>query len=146
MLRSANKGMADNKDSIYFSPDEHEKKKKSSHRRRFADYNDNDDEHINEKNSVNEQIELKTTSDILKEANDPESGRTVIMYFSNIVSFILALLVYYGLLIILFIAFAIHLYDYNYNYEDFVAYWNTKPHSHEFKSAAEAGQMNTEYS
>ena len=67
------------------------------------------------------------------------------MYFTNIVSFILVLLIYYGLLIILFIAFAIHLYDYKYNYDDFLAFWNSKPHSHEFKTAEEANQINLEY-
>lgn len=77
---------------------------------------------------------MKNTSDILKEASDPESGKTVAFYFGNIISFILVLLIYYGLLIILFIAFCIHLWDYNYNYDDFLEYWNAKPHSHEFKS------------
>jgi len=110
--------------------------------RRFAEYNDDLDGDINEKNAISESIELKNTSDILKEANDPESGKTVACYFGNIFSFILVLLIYYGLLIILFIAFCIHLWDYNYNYEDFVQYWNTQPHSHEFKSSQEVNQMN----
>ena len=48
--------MVEKNESINFSPDENEepRKKKSTHKRRFADYNDNDDGHIDEKNAVNE--------------------------------------------------------------------------------------------
>ena len=48
-----------------------------------------------------------------------ESGFTVAMYFINILSLVLTMLIYYGLLIILGIALCIALYDYNFNFEDY---------------------------
>ena len=52
--------------------------------------------------------------------------RTITWYFINLVSFILVLLLYYGLIIVLGITMCIHFYDYVYNYEEFLANWNTK--------------------
>lgn len=51
-----------------------------------------------------------------------ESGRTVAMYFFNILSLVLTMLVYYGLMIIMGIALIIAAYDYNFNYDDYVSY------------------------
>ena len=47
-----------------------------------------------------EKVEIRRTEQILESATD-ESGYTVAMYFSNLVSLIVGMLVYYGLLIIL---------------------------------------------
>jgi len=45
------------------------------------------------------------------------------MYFANITSLVLTMLVYYGLVIILLLAIGIQVYDYHYNYEFFVQYY-----------------------
>ena len=55
-----------------------------------------------------------------------ESGFTVAMYFANILSLVLTMLLYYGLMIILGIAMLIAIYDYNYNYDDYVVYHSNR--------------------
>lgn len=60
------------------------------------------------------------TQQILESAHDPERNITIIWYFLNLLGFVLSMLIFYGLLIILFIIFSIHFYDYTYNYEEFV--------------------------
>jgi len=63
-----------------------------------------------------------TSKEILESEFDPESTFTVALYFVNLLSFILTMLIYYGLIIVMGIAMLIHLYDYIYNYEEFVAH------------------------
>ena len=47
-----------------------------------------------------EKMEFRRTEEILERGTE-ESGFTIIMYFSNLVSLIVGMLIYYGLLIIL---------------------------------------------
>ena len=80
----------------------------------------------------------KTVEDILSSDYDPESNLTIGLYFLNLLSFILVMLVYYGLVIILMITMCIHLYDYNYNYEEWASMFKVSDPSlntHEFQSA-----------
>lgn len=62
----------------------------------------------------------KTIEEMLGGDYDPESNKTITLYFINLISFILVMLVYYGLVIILLITMGIHVYDYNYNYEEWL--------------------------
>ena len=83
----------------------------------------------------------KTIEDILSSDYDPESNVTIALYFLNLLSFILVMLVYYGLVIILVITMLIHIYDYNYNYEEWASMFAVKDPSlntHEFLSGDEA--------
>ena len=98
----------------------------------------NEEDDIRYQNKIAEAIEHRNTSDILKEMGDPESPKTIGFYFANIVCFIFVMLIYYGLVIIIFIAGCIQLYDFNYNYDEFIAQFSTKKHHHvEFKDQAE---------
>ena len=73
-----------------------------------------------QKEEITKHLEMKRTHDMIQSVGDPESTRTVVFYFSNIIFFLLSMMVYYGLIIILVTTFAIQLYDYRYNYEDFI--------------------------
>jgi len=64
-------------------------------------------------------MEARKTAQIIDEYFI-ESNQTVFLYFANLISLILIMLVYYGLVVILLIAIMIQLYDYNYNHEEFV--------------------------
>ena len=70
-------------------------------------HEEEDAEEIRQKNHIAQAIEHRNTSDILKDLGDPESPRTIGFYFANIICFILVMLIYYGLLIIIFIAMGI---------------------------------------
>lgn len=64
-------------------------------------------------------MEARKTAQIIDEYFI-ESNQTVFLYFANLISLILIMLVYYGLVVILLIAIMIQFYDYNYNHEEFV--------------------------
>ena len=72
-----------------------------------------------------EKMETRRTQQII-EHQMRESGFTVAMYFANILSLVLTMLLYYGLIIILGIAMLIAVYDYNYNYDDYVVYHSNR--------------------
>lgn len=72
-----------------------------------------------------------------------ESGFTVAMYFSNILSLVLTMLLYYGLMIILMIAILIAVYDYNYNYDDYVLYHTQRKQTH-FEEIKDSGDIKQE--
>jgi len=66
-----------------------------------------------------DQYQFNTARDILQNNElDPESNNTIALYFINLVTFILTMLVFYGLVSIIAITLTIYLYDYTYNYED----------------------------
>ena len=80
---------------------------------------------------VHEDLYHRRTKAVLDECT-VETGYTVIMYFTNIISLVLLMLLYYGLIIILIIAIMIQVYDYHYNHEIFMELYLTK--THEFRS------------
>lgn len=79
-----------------------------------------------------EKVEIRRTEQILEKGTD-ESGFTVAMYFSNLVSLIVGMIVYYGLIIILAIVVMVQIYDYHYDYEGFLQAYIHQSH-HEFKT------------
>jgi hypothetical protein len=74
-----------------------------------------------EKDDALQKMETRRTQQIL-ESQMVERGFTVAMYFCNILSLVITMLLYYGLMIIMSITFMIALYDYNYNYDDYMVY------------------------
>jgi len=82
-----------------------------------------------------EKMEFRRTEEILERGTE-ESGFTIIMYFSNLVSLIVGMLIYYGLLIILGIVVLVQLYDYHYDYDGFLRAYIYQNH-HEFKTPEE---------
>jgi len=63
-------------------------------------------------------LQLRTAQQLLmSESCDPESTKTIVLYFINLLSFIFTLLIFYGLVIIMMVASGIHIYDWTYNYE-----------------------------
>ena len=49
---------------------------------------------------------------MLSQMSEPEGNVTIAWYFTNLLAFILMMIVYYGLMLILFLIFCIHFYDY----------------------------------
>jgi hypothetical protein len=75
---------------------------------------------------------------------DPESNKTIALYFGNLLSFVFVMLIYYGLVILFMISCAIHFYDYIYNYEEFRINFGIHDPGFEFsefKSSSQIRQM-----
>lgn len=91
------------------------------------------------------EFEPKTVKEILeREDIDPESTRTIWLYFGNLLSFVFVMLIYYGLIILFVISAAIHFYDYMYNYEEFKINFGMHDPGlefSEFKSSQQIRQM-----
>lgn len=83
--------------------------------------------------------EPKTIKEILdRDDVDPESNKTIFLYFGNLLTFVLVMLIYYGLVILFMISTVIHLYDYTYNYDEFKINFGIQDPGlefHEFKSS-----------
>lgn len=105
--------------------------------------------HRKSNNKVEDEIDVeyepKTTKEILSRDDiDPESTRTIWLYFGNLLSFVFVMLIYYGLVILFAISAAIHFYDYVYNYEEFKINFGLHDPGlefSEFKSSQQIRQM-----
>lgn len=94
-------------------------------------------------NRIQSDLDYRRTKSIIDECTQ-ESVYTISAYFTNIISFVLVMLLYYGLVIILIIALLIQLYDWNYNHEIFMDAYVKK--THEFRTQEEIdGQVEGEH-
>lgn len=57
-------------------------------------------------------LQPQTVKQMLSQMSEPEGNVTIAWYFINLLAFILLMIVYYGLMLILFLMACINFYDY----------------------------------
>lgn len=78
----------------------------------------------------------------LLDKNTMESHKTIILYFINLIAMVFLLLIYVGLIIIMFIAFLIHTWDRYYGQDDEYGMFAYQSDYHEIETKEQLAQHN----